>query len=88
MHVTTNRRLAVARKIWRAPSLPAGCRLLVVQLRITHVSYFITSIPRQFPDGEAVERELFCVEKRWQKMEASRPKVLLSVKANLASLLS
>ena len=38
--------------------------------------------------GEPVKSELFCVKKRWQKKEASSPEVLLSVNANLVSLLS
>ena len=38
--------------------------------------------------GEPVKSELFCVKKRWPKKEASRPEVLLSVNANLVSLLS
>ena len=37
---------------------------------------------------EPVKSELFCVKKRWQKKEASRPEVLLSVNANLVNLLS
>ena len=37
---------------------------------------------------EPVKSELFCVKKRWQKKEASRPEVVLSVNANLVNLLS
>ena len=38
--------------------------------------------------GEPVKSELFCVKKRWQKMKASRPWILVCVKATSVYLLS